>query len=211
MYDIVDGDIFEVILYQTQAAQAVLNTFHFVYRGTDVLDADLDYTRQLANAVGLALNSTGAKMREFQTNNIFHDAATAQKVYPLREIASVQLINLPGEIDTEVAYPVNVAAVLQRIANTAKRGGQGRIHMAGIPQSYIINSQLTAVARGNQQDVANTFDQVIDMDPINPGTQTMHPVVWSRTQAPNTAPAVLAGSVQATSRVMRRRTVGRGI
>lgn len=202
-------DIFEAIAHYDLYGQRLMNTFHYV--------CIVDPTP--ANAANLLINGLQvvggmqAVLREALPQDLTFLKWTAQQIYPTRRRYAVRLVNLPGQWETD-STTANVAASVTTYSDLAGRGQVGRIQVPISPDATAtIAGQLTPAMTVAMTDIANHLAMSING---GEGGNIFSPVIFHRQKKdqPNVPPSyssIFGAFPQNTTRVMTRRTVGRGI
>lgn len=134
-------------------------------------------------------------------------ALEAQFVSPVRLVAVIQNVDYDGGI----ALPCNnqnIAGVITRRTRLAGRSQVSNTHMPGLPDEGVVAGFLTSTQRDKY--AALLSKALLGVFPAT-GDGVYRPVIWHRVEPPLTQfDEVTAGTVQPTSRTMRRRTIGVG-
>jgi len=201
------GDIVLVTQTGLLFGQRIMNTFH--YQVFDITAPSLDTTTMANNIFGAwhAVGGMGAKLKACMPEDCALDETWVQKVAPTRIVKAVSNLSA-GAGGRGTTTVTNVSASIERRGEAATRSAVGGVRIPITPDDVLggeINSTLfillTALA-------AQMNANIVGAD------CSLNPVIY----APPKPPSVIATLhdqlytiVQHTSRVMGRRTVGRGI
>lgn len=202
------GDIIEFRDQQRQNAQTLINVYHF-----KVTDVDVPNTvgPGLLQALITALVGSGGMVRELaliQSSTLGHVKYYAQKVSPTRYRSETQPDALAGGL-SGTASAQNVTASVEFFGELANRHNVGRKEIGGILATWAAAGILSP---SNQVQFATYITTAITPVTVTSGgnNMTVAPIILNKA-SPLTSALVIGGRVQETTRVARRRTVGRGI
>lgn len=207
-YPILVNDIIEVRDFQRMNGTVLINVYHYAIVEVSAPVADGVAWLQAFGAL-LADNATGIlSMVQAQAAALNHETLSVQKILPVR-YRSVDITT--GDIGTVAgaALPQNVSCSVTLYSQVATRHGIGRKEVGGIPSTGIVNGLLTAAQVARLFNYGNTVVQDWAV-PGGGGTAIATPILLNRA-VPNASLVMSTYTVQGTSRVTRRRTVGVGI
>lgn len=133
------GDIIEIRLMGKLHAQVVECTFHY-----EADTAAADWLPQAAAAAGDFETNVWGPLRAGLSNELMDVYFEIQIISPLRyRKDTLTPIARTGSVASN-SLPSGVSIVVRRQGDIAKRWGQGRIYIPGLPQSSENDSQLAA-------------------------------------------------------------------
>lgn len=207
MPNLQNNDLLQYTVRYRCAEQVMMNTAYYLY--TDSLAGNDDYI-VTANAWLTAKEVAGGFIEDLkdllntQTTIIDH---RVQLISPTRLVPVISTLNALGE-SVGTSMPTNVAATFTRRTNFATRKGIGSWHQPAQTVTDLLNpgrftdTYLNALYSLLNEHIQGTF---------SPGASfgTLKNVLWSRA-TPLSFLEIRSYDIQATPRVMRRRTVGVG-
>lgn len=205
------GDIILHTLVGRLNNQTTMTTFLYELLGTTLPAPTIDTACSTFDAALEAAGNLHSKYRAAMPTNWTGIARWTQVISPTRYIKFVTADTRVGT-GLGIADSSNIAAVYERRAGLSGRPYVGTVHLPCPTVAASLDSgNLTNAQKIVTQDVAtqNSFDV------ITTGGQTWTPVLFRRPKLIPPTPARITlihdCFVQNTVRVMRRRTVGRGI
>jgi len=203
-YFIANGDFVKLQMVGRLHGQQIRNVF--TYKCS--FDASFDDGQTLLNLLMASFDTqVWLTWREAISAEYTLETFTAQVVKPVR-YRLVALSPAPETADGAVnvnSLPSTVAAVVKRYAQRAGRKYQGRVFIAGIPETYDLASLIDPVQMPKFDDIATDLRAS-----ITPAAGKVF-VPWLNVEGTDVA---LQQVVNATAtnvlRVQRRREVGRG-
>jgi len=207
-WNLLNGDIVEVIAWQNYNQQTILNVLHYKL---ETASSIADGVGEVDGLVGKLTDAVGAEsirkqMRLAQVDGLVHERWSGQLVYPIRRPIQFTPVNVAGVI-VEAGLPQNVAATITKQPDLPGRGRSGSFHMAGAPASANALGEWDAIWFTNLQPIA---DKIKANVPTIAAGGTWRPVIWSG-KTPTVSREVFNAFAQETIRVQRRRTVRLGI
>lgn len=199
------GDIVRVTIVGSLFQQTIMTVLDY-----KVTVSSLDTIRVVANALDAqfdAANDLYDSYRAVTPPEYTHTFTWIQTIRPVRYTKSIFAVDSPGTNATPTKVS-NVAAVITKRSESATRRGLGSVHMPIAPTAGgVTNGQIVAPMK----TLLNTLGDKIVLDrTVLAGLTTMVPVIVNSAFA--FPPIEYKDYItQATSRVMRRRTVGLGI
>jgi len=199
------GDILQVTLVGDLIGQTIMNTFHYgvsTVTGTPTQSAfSAEVLTKLAVAGGFYDKFLGMVPDNYTLSQVW-----VQFVLDTRYRKSVANPALPGTSGS-TSRASNFAAVISRFGGAANRRNQGAVHIPiGGDSNFIADGLVT----GATLTAMGVFAPFL-FTPLTLATLgTIQPVLIHGTSKLNAIPLVTA-EIQATSRVMRRRTLRVGI
>jgi len=200
------GDIIQVLVEYRLNEQRLFNTFHYRYDGVPVITDGVTALRELL--VDLRTNATDGLLPSIvalQSDEVTYERGEIQKIFPTRYSPEYLALTETGG-QAIPSYPPQVSLCVTKKIELAVKGKVGRVEIAGLPQDSSsvgiwANSVITAA-------------QVLAVNMLYAPTVTsggpFTPVLYNRF-APAGSETLTNTFVQATVRVLRRRTVGLGI
>lgn len=208
MANVADGDIFSVIQEYRHDLQQVLFTMH--YR----LDLQGDPPQSVVATCGFLadqVNNPGGLndvLAACYSSDGISGRVLVQDIWPIRyAYVEVDAANAAGAIAV-VSLPPNVAHALVVRGELATRHDRGTKHVGIAPDTFSLNGLITAAGLAALDALGSSVKQVLSLGAAYP-TATMTPIMFSKS-APGASEAIKTWTTPATTRVMRRRTVGRG-
>lgn len=104
------------------------------------------------------------------------------------------------------AYPVNTAVSITKRTQNAGRQNVGTLHMPGVPDGYLSNGAITAIA---VPKYAALIEEMLKRITTFGTVKNFDPVLFHKS-SPDISPIFVNCSLQPFARVERRRTVGLG-
>jgi hypothetical protein len=199
---LVPGAIIAVTVETTLNGQTMLNVLHYVL-GTV---GTADYIAALT-ALNTLLNGAGGltdAMKACMSQDADFVSTMCQVVAPTRLVGVKAAVVKSGSV-LATALPQNVSAVITKRTDQASRRGIGSFHLGAIASTQVDAGYLTGPLIGNLTTLGNVIRSTLAV-----GTQSYTPCLWSPITPAETR-ILVSTTVQQTSRVMRRRTVGVGI
>lgn len=196
--------IAEVVFRGMLHGQVVMSLFHYRLNNA-IVNSD---GTALATALNGFLNNATRLLGDYASacsNELEITDVTVQWVYPTRYSLQrfTPVVTNGGNVDPSL--PSNVAiALLKRTFLTGPRQ-RGVTHMPAVPVSNVVGSVLVAGALASYQLVCDDMDDVY----ITTGGETFEPLIYNKT-FPVTSPQIQSVTVEETTRIMRRRSVGVG-
>ena len=199
------GQVYECRVNGVMDGQVINNVLHV--RGEDPNGGEAE---DAANGV---MNWWASSIKDVLADDYTMLNCTARQITP--EVGdpyiSTESANKQGAI-AEVALPSFCAIVLQQRTGFASRRKRGRIYLAGIPISYVVDSVLTSAA---QTAIAAKITTILDNFPN--GTNPFTLGVWSKTEWDQSADVdaaftdLTAINVNPIIGTQRRRRIGTGV
>lgn len=186
--------------------QSVYNTFAWVVSSTGGPTVQQDAAFAALNVYLKDTDHLFEKFAECMPANYTPVENTYQVIAPTR-YAMYELAGISGNSGYDAETP-NIAAVIERRGDLATRKAVSTLHVPSpTATDWIEEGLFTIAALSSYQAVANLLplDVVLTVPEV-----TFSPVIYNMGSIPNVTPITLS-SVKDTIRVMRRRTVGRGI
>lgn len=203
---IVVTDKILMTFYGELAGQKILNTFPLVVTavtGAPDLNDALDVLFAKVNAVG---ELRSAFLNCCATNYTLTQI-WLQCVFPVRYKKRTYPVGMNGAGE-DVSAAANIAGVITRTGDLAKRNNTGSLHVPiGSTSLSIVGGRLTATQKGLMTTLGTKMKGTIGTDGLVVDYSFS---LWGN-QVGNLPVPVTAAVPQDTSRVMRRRTVGLGI
>lgn len=203
-YPLNNNDVLLFTIVGKQADQTILNTFHYLYQGATAIDGAAKIRTFMNSFQALVVS----KLRDATSNDFKVQELWGQKVYPSRWAKEIKAINETGNV-LQPALPPNDAASIQRGADEAdRRGLQGRVQIAGVPRTGVEGGVLLVAQMALLQPIADALKSEIFEGDFG---DSVKPILFDRRADPAKKRPVTRSYVKPEVRVMRRRTVGRGI
>lgn len=201
-YPVADGSILEVTIQGRHNDQTVLSLFHYRLVGSLGLpdgEAAIDtFDAEFQAAGGIADQYVACCSNEYLSTRIHY-----QWIYNLRyHKKDFAGRNGDGKIAVP-AHPQNVGSAITKWNNRASRHSRGTLHMPAVPQTFTTAGRLNGVGLLTYQTLATLLNQTLV-------TGTMEPVLLNKAN-PSLSLLIDGATVEETSRINRRRTVGLGI
>lgn len=148
------------------------------------------------------------KFRAWASDEWTYLYTQVQKFFPLPLTAYVVANGSAGSgAIAENSMPTEVAAVITKVSAFGGRDRRGRVFLAGVPETYELNSALSALGITNTTTLAgHLIGLVSDLG----ATWSWEPVIVSR-KVSVVAVRWLASRVNPNLRAQRRRQIGKGI
>lgn len=196
------GDIVQFTTRAFLDGQTILNTFH--YR---CLVDQTDGVSALQIAIAAFDTSVQNPMTLAQSDDVTYLPTMGQKIFPLRFVPEFNDVaaNPDGQIQ-QVALPTTVSGVVRRRTVLAGPANRGRIFIAGIPVTGVLESKLTSAQLALMNAVGNGM---LDKLAGEVG-ESFAPVIYSR-EFPESSGDVVTHAVDPILRVQRRREIGVGV
>lgn len=204
-YSIQPGDIIEVRLNMRLYGQRMLNVLHWRNGEDEVPDAQT----ALQDTLDDMFDNPGGSVLDAYVAGLSADLtllyADAQVIYPLRRAYERKVLDVQCSGDTP-ALPPNVSASITKRSTFAGAGSEGRIAIPGMMPQNQAGGEWTLDGIGVLNDIAAQW-----IAPLTLGTFTgaARPIIYHRTN-PNISVTWETLTIQPTTRVQRRRTVGLG-
>lgn len=200
-YLITDGDVIEIIFRGRLLGQRIMTTYHYKYRGATVTDGVQAMANILSDIEGGMLFETYSAA--CPTNYIV-EFVSGQVIHPVRMFRQDHAIGTPGLRGT--AITANVASVITRKTTVGTRKGRGNIHIPNTALAADVTGGMISPGLGAllESHAVEMLANIPDFD-----TGELFPILYNRSD-PNASRELASCNVQATSRVMRRRTIGVG-
>jgi len=199
------GDVCLVTFSGDLAGSTVLNTFHYGMAsvvGTPTQTAvATEIATKLESANNLVPKFLACAPPSYTLNEVW-----VQFILNTRFRKFVSTVNLPGTFAQD-ANTANLAGVVTRAGAAANKRNIGSIH---VPYPNLDPGTVGGITSPGWQTAAVAFAAVVDDMQTLATLGTIQPILIHGTSTLNAIPIVDA-FVQATVRVMRRRTKGRGI
>lgn len=195
-------NIYQLTIIQRLQTQVVENVLH--YKVTVDADGDTLEGALHAYAATYFMPLAGAS----QSSDLTYQKSRAQKIWPLpARVASEEVMYGNGLIELQ-SLPAEVAAVVTKQSILAGRRYRGRIYIAGIPSTLVL--QVSGLWNDSLVATLQTLGVSLARDVTAVGVPgTLRPIIYHRADHTNTEIAnCLARDVP---RVQRRRQIGRGI
>lgn len=208
---VADLSLFKVTFRQRLFNQRVLNILWYqtdsVLPGIDAWDACI----ALADQMDTAPDGIAAQLRALQSSNVewteirvqYYGTDSLPRPYYSKPITSTgdrvgatPTSNVAASIAKRALYPIG-----------EPEKGNGRLQLAGVPSSSMLNGNLTVAY---QADFANVCEDMAQPITLMTGDLTVGPVLVTQTPAAFAAHDVYQCEVKPEVRDMRRRTVGLG-
>lgn len=205
-YNLELNDLIQTNLWMRLYGQVCINTFHWIYT-PDAGPTDGPTTLGNLNTE-LSINAGWYYQKLFPrvTTDLFFAKITSQKIKPSRWRAETFILGTNGT-NVGTPMPPNVAVSLERWPVESRRGVTGRVSVPGIVKEDEDQGELTLASHVAWQIVADTLKTTISL----PFQGDFTPVLAHITPTGFSINEVVGAAAKVETRVMRRRTVGRGI
>lgn len=146
---------------------------------------------------------------EATSDDFFLDGIRYQLIFPTRY--AYDYYPTPGDQGGVVqpALPPNDGATITKRNDATGKNNRGSIHMPGVPSTFVVDGFLTAAAIGTYAQIGAKGVTPISLAQLPDPPMEWAPVIFHRV-APGASQPWTTWTVQDTSRVNRRRTVGVG-
>lgn len=201
-YPVADGSILEVTIQGRHNDQTVLSLFHYRLVGSLGLpdgEAAIDaFDLEFQAVGGIADQYLSCCSNEYLGTRIHY-----QWIYNIR-YHKKDFANRNGDGKVAVpAHPQNVGSAITKFNNIAGRHSRGTLHMPAVPQTFTTAGRLNGVGSLTYLTLASQLQTVLV-------TGTMEPVLLNKAN-PALSKVIDGATVEETTRINRRRTVGVGI
>jgi len=161
---IANDDIVQVTFRQTYCAQRVLNVMHARVAGLAAPTDYAEWAQIAANTLeaGFGVGGPFATWLTLISDGVSFNDVRVQRVFPVREVYYSTPATAVGAINNPVDTP-NIAASITKRTEYSSRHGVGRLQMAGVDISHILDGTLDPTYLTNLE-VA--FDWMTDPFPI---------------------------------------------
>jgi hypothetical protein len=198
------GDIYQVSIRYTMAAQRLVTVLHFVV-SSDLGAPTVEKEQALADSVADTTNPANfmSQLLAILPEDCIVDAVRAQTVYPERLAYRTAPVGLPGTDTASNAPPIDVC--ITKRTDHAGRDQVGTIHMPGVPAGRFEDGLLDP---DYKVDVLDCWDTLMDL--IHLADTNLELVIAHNPIGAGLFDLVTEMQVQPEVRVMQRRVVGRG-
>lgn len=203
-YPVADQSIVEIKFEGRHELQQVMSIFHYQLRSGSLLDGYVALESLLSGV--MVVGGIFQKWTDCLSEKVTNIKVTGQWIAPDRfaYIEKVDPLRTEGTVAGN-AYPVNTAVALTKRTLNSGRSQVGTLHMPGVPESFLLNGELTAAATTAYGDLkTRILASIVTATPAE-----YYPVLYHRS-SPTVAPLVTDLTVNPYARIMRRRTVGLG-
>lgn len=203
------GSILECAVVGNVNAQTVISVLHYAVGSPSTIGDPQDEQQDFIGAiVGTGTNHFITEYLDCCSNQYTLEYVRAQFVANTRFRSTKETIGVAGTIGSDCNRQ-NTNGTITKQTQFAGRDQVGSIHMPGIPDNAVIHGYLSA---GQAVKYGLLCDRLKLTVTGLLGGGTYYPVIWHRNiTGPDNHDLVEQMFPQATSRVMRRRTVGLGI
>jgi len=203
-------DILEVRMLQRMAGQVLMNVLHYrlgvagasIVEGNDVVIEAA--TTAFENAGGIISILKGISNQAWA-----YEGTIYQWIHTTRYTANRRNQGAGPGVVVGLAAPPNVMSTITKRSLFADRHGVGSIHIGGMTSTDITLGMLSAGRITNLSSLGELLILDIDVSAI-PNALELTPIILNKS-SPGASYSWHEATVQATSRVQRRRTVGLGI
>lgn len=187
--------------------QVCLNTFTLQRSDksstTDYVTTANDFLEWQGDTVGQSVDLWTKAM----TAAVVVESLTMQPIYPTRYSQVPRTLTPIAGVLTGQTTPSNVAAVITKVSDVAKRWGRGSVHLPGQQASEVGTGNWGTATLSRLADIKALLNAGFAQGGGQPGWSL---VLWTP-RTPTRITPVTYCVVQPTVRVMRRRTVRLGI
>lgn len=207
---IVTNDLIVTTFRGTLFGQRVMTTYGWVCTSSTSSNSTLSDQAALTDAIG---TNTGTTLLTTYlaclSPSVNVDEVWAQKVWPVRQIRTIRVVNLGGTAGINDGIS-NIAAVISRGTEFGGRSQISNLHIPGPPTGVDLVAGIWQDAYKNAlgAHAAESYDQITVAVPG--GSFTLNGAIIHRTGTPGSYNRISRHMVNPVARVMDRRTVGRG-
>lgn len=205
-YSITAGNIVEHTFFGRYQGQVILHVLHHRYDGPTTFD----WGDEFANLYAKLVSDVGSFFQFVllcESDEVEYTKVRQQIIYPNRRPYHDVSTLTQGSRALTNPMPSNVAAVINKQTSILARGRTGSLHLPGMDVSDQEDGIWDADYQTLLFDVAAQLPNNIPA--VGAGANWI-PVTWSRSQPAADATIIDAFPME-TVRVMRRRTIGKGV
>jgi hypothetical protein len=205
---LIADDIVSLSMVGVQFNQKTLNILHYQVAGPatgNTTKQDLDQLLLEFSGIGVPANDKLTNFFPCLPPSYTLDSLRAQKVNAGRSAYTEDVIGSPGTYATDTTACNRAASIAKRTADSGRKE-VGRVQVGGIPDAASASGQLTLAYKNLLSVWAADLNGVIAFAGVS---LQFFPVLYHRSVVPNFS-RITSFTVQPTTRVMRRRTVGLG-